>query len=580
MHSGELVAGRYALVERLGRGGMGEVWAARDRSLHRDVAVKVLALDRDAVPELAQRFEREAVAAARITHPNVAAMYDRGTHEDVLFLVMEKVDGRPLSERLRSGAPLPLGEALALAEGICTALVAAHRAGVVHYDIKPHNVMLTRDHEVKVVDFGIAGFLQTAFTAVARSSQLSPAGTAEYGAPEQFLSARGDERSDLYALGSVLFTLLTGRPPFSGHHPLAVIRRKLDEDAPRLDTVRPGLPPALTGLVAALLDRDPARRPATAREVRDRIQALRGLRAPADAHDTGSEDTRAEDADAHGPGSADARAEGDTHADAAPDAAAERRALLSRLAGAARRVVAHGATRPLHRPPAPARRAAAGFDVVWTGEEPLASYARGPALRKNWLRSLLLSAAAAASFYVPFRTGLVGSGPDGDIDGAWPLLFTLAGLLGLAGLAGVGGAVTDTVKALRDASFRVQGSPWRLEVGPTGITVGGAADRNHFAWDTVRRVVVEEVQGPSQLRFSGLHLDLVPGVPASAAVRPAGWPYADPRAPVARPTGRLPVCVLGPLTSRQRKELLDALAAHGGQRWVPASDFVIPPPTP
>ncbi|MFD8483909.1 serine/threonine-protein kinase [Kitasatospora sp. NPDC059673] len=178
MERGKLIARRYELVKRLGRGGMGEVWAGRDRSLHRDVAVKLLALDDAPHPELALRFEREAVAAAQINHPNAVALYDRGVHEDALFLIMEKVEGATLAEHIRDESPMAPARALEIAHGICAALVAAHQAGVIHYDIKPHNVMITPEGHVKVVDFGIAGFIQTMFT-VAGSSQLTPAGTPE-----------------------------------------------------------------------------------------------------------------------------------------------------------------------------------------------------------------------------------------------------------------------------------------------------------------------------------------------------------------------------------------------------------------
>ncbi|MFE5330489.1 protein kinase [Embleya sp. NPDC056575] len=273
MERGELVSGRYELVKRLGRGGMGEVWAGRDRMLHRDVAIKMLLLDRAMHADLPRRFEREAVAAAQINHPNVVALYDRGIHEDLWFLVMERVDGADLAEYIRDGQPLEPDHALAVTREICTALAAAHRAGVVHYDIKPHNVMITPDGAVKVVDFGIAGFVQTAFT-LAASSQLAPAGTPQYGAPEQFLTERGDERSDLYALGSVLFALLTGHPPFTGHTGFAIMQRKLTEAAPHLDTLRPGLPPALTDLVAELLEREPEHRPQTAEQVLERLDRL------------------------------------------------------------------------------------------------------------------------------------------------------------------------------------------------------------------------------------------------------------------------------------------------------------------
>jgi serine/threonine protein kinase len=345
---GELIAGRYDLVKRLGRGGMGEVWAARDRTLHRDVALKLLDLDGAVHPDLPQRFEREAVAAAQINHPNVVALYDRGIHEDLLFLVMEKVEGATLTEHIHAETPMSLASALELASGICSALVAAHRAHVIHYDIKPHNVMLTPDGQVKVVDFGIAGFIQTAFT-LARSSELTPAGTPEYGAPEQFLTERGDERSDLYALGGVLFALLTGRPPFTGHHAMAIVRRKLDEDAPHLDSLRPELPPALSELVAELLDRDPTRRPASARQVHERLRHIWA--------------------------SVDATAPSPVSDVAAGPAVPEQ-------------VVAPtGPTRRLPEDPSP-------VDVSWTGKEPLSTYDRRLA-NQDWTGPAIVAAISA-----------------------------------------------------------------------------------------------------------------------------------------------------------------------------------------
>ncbi|GAA2094958.1 hypothetical protein GCM10009801_63440 [Streptomyces albiaxialis] len=274
MRRGDLIAGRYELVERLGRGGMGEVWAGRDRMLHRDVAVKMLVLDEATPADLPRWFEREAVAAAQITHPNVAALHDRGVQEDLWFLVMERADGASLAEHMRHESPMDVGRALRIAEEICAALVAAHRAQVIHYDIKPHNVILTSDDRVKVIDFGIAGFTQHAFP-LAHSSQLAPVGTPEYGAPEQFFSERGDARSDLYALGSVLFALLTGRPPFTGQNGLVLMRHKLAEEAPSLGTLRPGVPPAVIQLVAELLERDPDRRPQAAETVHGCLVRLR-----------------------------------------------------------------------------------------------------------------------------------------------------------------------------------------------------------------------------------------------------------------------------------------------------------------
>ncbi|WP_406385672.1 protein kinase domain-containing protein [Streptomyces sp. NBC_00211] len=264
------------MVERLGRGGMGEVWAARDRDLRRDVAVKFLPRDADASPELLNRFEREAVAAAQINHPNVVTLHERGVHDGLQFLVMERVDGTSLTDRMRGGPLMELAEALRVAQEICAALVAAHQARVVHYDIKPSNVMLTADGRIKVVDFGIAGFThtRTAFS-VAPSTALSPAGTLEYGAPEQFLDSRGDERSDLYALGSVLFALLAGQPPFTGANGYIVLRRKIDEDAPPLADYRPDVPNPVGQLLTELLRRDPGERPQTAGAVHARLERIR-----------------------------------------------------------------------------------------------------------------------------------------------------------------------------------------------------------------------------------------------------------------------------------------------------------------
>ena len=275
MDRGTLLAGRYQVSERLGRGGMGEVWSARDGALRRDVAIKMLRVDEGVSANLSARFEREAVAAAQINHPNVVALYDRGVHEGMFFLVMELVDGASLSALIEASGTVALSRALEIAEQICAALEATHQAGVVHFDIKPHNVMITAAGLVKVVDFGIAGLARAQQLSVADSSRLDLAATLEYAAPEQFTAERGDARSDLYALGGVLFAMLTGRAPFAGLSPWAMVAAKTSGDAPRLDRVRPGLPPAFTALVARLLEREPELRPQSARVVRERLGRLR-----------------------------------------------------------------------------------------------------------------------------------------------------------------------------------------------------------------------------------------------------------------------------------------------------------------
>ncbi|MFE2430675.1 protein kinase [Streptomyces sp. NPDC059373] len=506
---GETIAGRYELVKRLGRGGMGEVWAGRDRTLHRDVAIKILVPDNPALQELSWRFEREAVAAAQISHPNVVALYDRGVHEDVLFLVMEKVEGATLSEHIHDKSPMDPTSALTIAQGICAALIAAHRAGVIHYDIKPHNVMLTADRQVKVVDFGIAGFIQTAFT-LARSSQLTPAGTIEYGAPEQFLSERGDERSDLYALGSVLFAMLTGRPPFTGqYNAMAILRRKLDEDAPRIDSLRSDLSPALTTLVAELLDRDPMRRPESAQKVHDRIRGLQAnvdsttplprsterggvdeLALPEWLVETGR--ATAEGSRTNGvTGRSDATGQEDRGPGLAPGAQSP-------------------STRQLPEPVGP-------FAVSWTGKEPLSSYA--DSTRERGQKGLGITTGALGlvslvGFYLPFHYD-----PDGIARDDSPWAGSIVGATIFA-LAAVGCAVAAIFRAHQERLAQNK-TGWTLHVGPHGIVTTGAKGRREFTWDQIQRVTIERIAAGGPFGYTGVHLR-----PERGAGRPTNTPPA------------------------------------------------------
>ncbi|WP_128504789.1 serine/threonine-protein kinase [Streptomyces inhibens] len=564
MERGELIAGRYELIKRLGRGGMGEVWAGRDHSLRRDVAVKLLALHDAPHPELALRFEREAVAAAQVNHPHAVALHDRGVHEDALFLIMEKVEGATLAEHIRDESPMPPARALEIAHGICAALVAAHRAGVIHYDIKPHNVMITPDGHVKVVDFGIAGFIQTMFT-VMGSSQLTPAGTPEYGAPEQFLTERGDARSDLYAFGGVLFAMLTGRPPFTGHNALALVRLKLDEDAPSLASLRPDAPPALTALVAELLARDPQRRPQSAQQVLERIGRLRT------ALTTDDQVT--------GDGTAEAR-----------------KVMLARTAGAMRAVLAK-ATVPartslaqgVRRSPQPPAKTAVQtrrlpssarpFDATWTSEERLSTYADRPRSFRAWFWAVGLSLAAAGIIYFPFGTGLVQMGPEWAKGNPWAVLIRavlviVGSIVALCALVAVLVVVVNMFNHVRHALLPKKTAGWALHVGPQGMVTHSAAGTHEFPWDRIQRVAIEAIQGSPAYRYTGVHIDLAPGATRPTMMRPAGWIYPQPHTVKVRPTGRIPICVLGPMTERQRTDLMEALSEHGGQRWVPSPSFV------
>ncbi len=271
---GALIAGRYRLSRWLGLGAMGEVWAARDERLGRDVAVKLVLGDPTTDPETADRFTREAIAVARINHPNVVSVYDQGEYQRHQFVVMELVTGCNLDE-LRAGRPMPVGAALAVAVQIARALEAAHEAGVLHRDIKPTNVMVSHDGVVKVLDFGITGFLQGAgFTERLTRTGADNLGTAAYTAPERITGNQEDRRSDLYSLGCILYLLLTGLPPFPADDSLTILHRHLHDEPTAIRRWRPEIAPQLDQLVLWLLAKDPAARPASAAVVANRLESL------------------------------------------------------------------------------------------------------------------------------------------------------------------------------------------------------------------------------------------------------------------------------------------------------------------
>lgn len=269
-----LLADRYQLLEPLGRGGMGQVRRAWDQALGRPVAIKLLELDQ-ADPAAAERFRREAQTTARLTHPNIVTVFDTGTDGTTAFLVMELLPGPSLQDRLDRGGPLPVADVAAAGAQTATALAAAHAAGVVHRDIKPANIAHDGHGQVKVLDFGIARLIETA-TALPRLTQTSTVvGTAAYLSPEQASGAHVGPQTDLYALGCVLFALLTGAPPFTGDTPVHVGLQHLRATPPDLNALRPGCPPQLTALISELLAKDPAARPPGA-AVRDRLASVAG----------------------------------------------------------------------------------------------------------------------------------------------------------------------------------------------------------------------------------------------------------------------------------------------------------------
>ncbi|WP_327045586.1 serine/threonine protein kinase [Microbispora sp. NBC_01189] len=261
-----VLGGRYELEGLIGRGGMGEVWRGRDLRAHRPVAVKILAPQ---VADLAsrERFAREARAAARIVHPNVVTVLDVGEEDARPYLVMELLTGRSLAEELADRGRYSVAEACDLTSQAAAGLDAAHRAGVVHRDVKPANLHRTASGALKVVDFGVA---QVATEAARLTAVGAVVGTAAYLAPEQIEGRSAGAACDLYALGCVCYELLCGQPPFTGSAPQLIYRHIHEAPVPP-SRHRPDIPAELQRLVMALLDKDPAVRPAA--EVTRRVLA-------------------------------------------------------------------------------------------------------------------------------------------------------------------------------------------------------------------------------------------------------------------------------------------------------------------
>ncbi|MEZ5311416.1 MAG: Stk1 family PASTA domain-containing Ser/Thr kinase [Microthrixaceae bacterium] len=257
---------RYEIFRRLARGGMAEVLLARDRVLDRPVAVKELVPEFATDPNFVERFRREAQAAASLTHANVVGVYDWGSQDGTYFIVMEYVDGPSLSQVIRSDGPLHPRRAAEIAAEVADGLGFAHARGVVHRDIKPGNVLLTKSGQAKVTDFGIARALSSPAEDLTQAGSVI--GTATYFSPEQAQGLSVDGRSDLYSLGVVLYEMLTGRPPFTGETPLAISYRHV-QDAPEPPSTHiSGLPRGLEAIIMKLLAKKPDDRYASAQDLR------------------------------------------------------------------------------------------------------------------------------------------------------------------------------------------------------------------------------------------------------------------------------------------------------------------------
>ncbi|HVL99997.1 MAG TPA: serine/threonine-protein kinase, partial [Egibacteraceae bacterium] len=249
-----VLGGRYRLESEIASGGMAAVWRAHDELLDRTVAVKVLHGHLAADDEFRERFRREAVAAAKLTHPHIVGVYDTGSQGPLAWLVMELVEGPTLRDLLDAGGRLEVARAAAIGEKVARGLAFAHERGLVHRDVKPANILLDDDTTVKVADFGIAKAEGTEGDLTGTGTVL---GTAGYVAPEQILSEPLTGACDQYALGCVLYEALTARRPFAGASPMETAALRLRTDPPPLRSVRPELPEDL----AAAIERALARRP-------------------------------------------------------------------------------------------------------------------------------------------------------------------------------------------------------------------------------------------------------------------------------------------------------------------------------
>ena len=257
------IAGRYVLRGPLGTGGMADVFVADDVRLHRQVAVKLVPAAA-ITPTVRARFVREARSAARIVHPNAVIVYDAGESEGFLYLVMERVSGHTLAEQLATTGPLPANEAATIAIAVLGALGAAHAAGVVHRDVKPANIIVGPGG-VKLVDFGIATLLDEAGTAVTAAGEL--VGTPKYLAPEQISGQPATPATDIYAVGVVLFEMLTGSAPFERSTPVATALAHREEAPPDVRTLRSDVPPRVAAVVTTALQKNPADRYHSAAEM-------------------------------------------------------------------------------------------------------------------------------------------------------------------------------------------------------------------------------------------------------------------------------------------------------------------------
>ena len=256
MLEGHLLSERYRIKERIGGGGMANVYLARDIILNRDVAIKVLRLEFANDPEFIARFDREAQAATSLSHPNIVNIYDVGEEDHILYMVMEYIDGYTLKEYIQQKGPLEVEEAIEIMKQLTEAISHAHANGLIHRDIKPQNILIDRYGNVKVTDFGIA----IALSATSLTQTNSILGSVHYLSPEQARGGMATKKSDIYSLGIVFFELLTGQLPFSGQSPISIALKHLQNETPSVRNINPKIPQSVENIVLKATAKDPFHR--------------------------------------------------------------------------------------------------------------------------------------------------------------------------------------------------------------------------------------------------------------------------------------------------------------------------------
>lgn len=269
MMIGKRLSGRYKILQMVGGGGMANVYLAHDMILDRDVAVKVLRLDFANDEEFIRRFHREAQSATSLAHPNIVSIYDVGEEEQsIYYIVMEYVDGKTLKQYIQQNSPIPVDKALSIMSQLTSAISHAHQNHIVHRDIKPDNILIDKNENVKITDFGIA----MALSATSITQTNSVMGSVHYLSPEQARGGQANHKSDIYSLGIVMFELLTGRPPFSGESAVSIALKHLQSETPSLRRWNPIIPQSVENIVLKATAKDPFYRYENVEEMEDDIR--------------------------------------------------------------------------------------------------------------------------------------------------------------------------------------------------------------------------------------------------------------------------------------------------------------------